>query len=140
MDLGAALDFVRPRHHAVLATQKRDGRPQLSNITYHVGADGVIRISVTDARAKTANVRRDNRVSLHVTQADFFAYVVVEAEADLSTVAAAPDDATVEELIGYYRSIAGEHPDWDDYRRVMVAERRLVLRLRPTRAYGMLTA
>ncbi|MGH9134110.1 MAG: PPOX class F420-dependent oxidoreductase, partial [Ilumatobacteraceae bacterium] len=115
-----------------------DGRPQLSNITYHFGDDGVVRISVTDGRAKTHNIRRDSRVSLYVTQDDFWAYVVVEADAELSAVAAAPDDATVGELVDYYRAIAGEHPDWDDYRRVMVAEGRLVLRLRPTSAYGML--
>jgi PPOX class probable F420-dependent enzyme len=112
----------------------------LSNITYSLGADGVVRISVTDGRAKTANIRRDSRVSLHVSQEDFWAYVVVEADAELSPVSAAPDDATVDELVEYYRAAAGEHPDWDEYRRVMVAEGRLVLRLRPTRAYGMLGA
>lgn len=138
MNLDAALDFIRPRQNGVLATQKRDGRPQLSNITYSLGADGVVRISVTDGRAKTANVRRDNRVSLHVSQEDFWAYVVVEADAELSPVSAAPDDATVDELVEYYRAAAGEHPDWDEYRSVMVSESRLVVRLRPTRAYGML--
>ncbi len=138
MDLGAALDFIRSRQHGVLTTLKRDGRPQLSNITYHLGDDGAARISITDGRAKTANVRRDPRVSLYVSQEDFWAYVVVEADAELSPVAAAPDDATVDELVAYYRAIAGEHPDWDEYRSVMVSEGRLVLRLRPTRAYGML--
>ena len=140
MDLDAALDFIRSRQNGVLATLKRDGRPQLSNITYSLGADGVVRISVTDGRAKTANVRRDSRVSLHVSQEDFWAYVVVEADAELSPVSAAPDDATVDELVEYYRAAAGEHPDWDDYRRVMVSEGRLVVRLRPSRAYGMLGA
>jgi PPOX class probable F420-dependent enzyme len=138
MEIGAALDFIRSRQNGVLATQKRDGRPQLSNITYSLGADGVVRISVTDGRAKTANIRRDNRVSLHVSQEDFWAYVVVEADAELSPVSAAPDDATVDELVEYYRAAAGEHPDWDEYRSVMVSEGRLVVRLRPTRAYGML--
>ena len=138
MELDAALDFIRSRRNGVLATQKRDGRPQLSNITYHLGDDGIVRISVTDGRAKTTNIRRDNRVSLHVTQDDFWAYVVVEGDAELSPVASAPDDATVEELVEYYRSLAGEHPDWDDYRRVMVSDRRLIVRLRPSRAYGML--
>ena len=138
MELDAALDFIRPRQNGVLTTIKRDGRPQLSNITYHLGDDSLVRISVTDGRAKTTNLRRDNRVSLHVSQEDFWAYVVVEADAELSPVSATPDDATVEELVEYYRSLAGEHPDWDDYRRVMVSDRRLVVRLRPTRAYGML--
>ena len=138
MELDAALDFIRSRQNGVLTTLKRDGRPQLSNITYHLGDDGVVRISVTDGRAKTTNIRRDNRVSLYVTQEDFWAYVVVEADAELSPVSAAPDDATVDELVEYYRAAAGEHPDWDDYRSVMVSDRRLVVRLRPTRAYGML--
>jgi PPOX class probable F420-dependent enzyme len=138
MELDAALDFIRSRQHGVLTTLKRDGRPQLSNITYKLGDDGVVRISVTDGRAKTANARRDNRVSLYVTQEDFWAYVVVEADAELSPVSAAPDDATVDELVDYYRAAAGEHPDWDEYRSVMVSEGRLVLRLRPTHAYGML--
>jgi PPOX class probable F420-dependent enzyme len=138
MELDAALDFIRHRRNGVLATQKRDGRPQLSNITYQVGDDGVVRISITDGRAKSANIRRDNRVSLYVSREDFWAYVVVEADAELSPVSAATDDATVDELVDYYRALAGEHPDWDDYRRVMVSDRRLVVRLRPTRAYGML--
>ncbi|HWM21773.1 MAG TPA: PPOX class F420-dependent oxidoreductase [Ilumatobacteraceae bacterium] len=138
MELDAALDFIRSRQNGVLTTQKRDGRPQLSNITYSFGGDGIVRISVTDGRAKTANIRRDNRVSLYVSQEDFWAYVVVEADAEVSPVSASPDDATVDELVEYYRAAAGEHPNWDEYRSVMVSEGRLVLRLRPTRAYGML--
>ena len=123
----------------MLTSQKRDGRPQLSNIAYHLGEDGIIRISVTDGRAKTANLRRDPRASLHVTRPDFWAYAVIEARTEVTPVAAAPDDATVDELVAYYRAVAGEHPDWDDYRRTMVADRRLILRLHPERAYGMLT-
>jgi PPOX class probable F420-dependent enzyme len=138
MELDTALDFIRSRQNGVLTTQKRDGRPQLSNITFSLGDDGVVRISVTDGRAKTANIRRDNRVSLYVSREDFWAYVVIEADAELSPVSSAPDDATVDELVDYYRAAAGEHPDWDEYRRVMVSEGRRVVRLRPTRAYGML--
>jgi PPOX class probable F420-dependent enzyme len=138
MELDTALDFVRSRQNGVLTTQKRDGRPQLSNITFSLGDDGIVRISVTDGRAKTANIRRDNRVSLYVSQEDFWAYVVIEGDAELSPVASAPDDATVDELVDYYRAAAGEHPDWDEYRSVMVSEGRRVVRLRPTRAYGML--
>jgi PPOX class probable F420-dependent enzyme len=138
MELDTALDFIRSRQNGVLTTQKRDGRPQLSNITFSLGDDGVVRISVTDGRAKTANIRRDNRVSLYVSQEDFWAYVVIEADAELSPVSSAPDDATVDELVDYYRAAAGEHPDWDEYRSVMVSEGRRVVRLRPTRAYGML--
>ena len=139
MDLATALEFVADRHHGVLTTLKSDGRPQLSNILYQVGDDGVIRISVTDGRAKTANLRRDPRASLHVTRDDFYAYVVVEARPSCRRWRAAPDDPTVDELVENYRSVAGEHPDWDDYRRAMVADRRLIVRLHPERAYGMLT-
>jgi PPOX class probable F420-dependent enzyme len=138
MDLTDAIEFARSRQQGVLVTIKRDGRPQLSNITYSVGDDGVIRISVTASRAKTANARRDERVALHVTRDDFYAYAVIEGRAEVTPVASDPHDATVEELIEYYRAAAGEHPDWDDYRRVMVADGRLVLRIHPERAYGML--
>ena len=102
-----------------------------------MGDDGLVRISITADRAKYRNLVRDPRASLHVTADDFWSYVVLEGEADLAPVAAAPDDATVEELIDLYRSVNGEHPDWDDYRAAMVADRRAVLRLRPTHAYGM---
>jgi PPOX class probable F420-dependent enzyme len=139
MELSEALDFVRPRHHGVLTTQKRDGRPQLSNIAYATGDDDIIRISVTDDRAKTNNLRRDPRASLHVTPKDtFYAYCVIDADVELMPVAAEPDDATVDALVEYYRAVQGEHDDWADYRRAMVADRRLVLLLRPTHAYGML--
>ena len=137
MELADAIAFIADHRQGVLVTQKADGRPQLSNITYAL-IDGVVVISVTDARAKTKNLRRDARASLHVTRQDFYAYVVLEGEAELSPVAAAPDDATVEALVAHYRLIVGEHPDWDDFRRTMVADRRLVVRLAPTRAYGML--
>jgi PPOX class probable F420-dependent enzyme len=138
MELADALAFAADRHHGVVVTLKRDGRPQLSNIMHHVGDDGVIRISVTEGRAKTANVRRDDRVALHVTRDDFYAYAVIEGRGERTPTAERPDDATVEELVEQYRAMAGEHPDWDDFRRAMVADRRLVLRLHPERAYGML--
>ena len=137
MELNDALDFVRARNQGVLVTVKRDGRPQLSNIAYKLGDDGVVRISVTDSRAKTTNARRDPRVSLHVTRDDFYAYAVVEGRAELTPVATDPSDATVDELVEYYRALRGEHPDWDDYRRSMVADGRLILRLYPEHAYGM---
>jgi PPOX class probable F420-dependent enzyme len=138
MELHDALAFARTRDQGVLVTTKRDGRPQLSNITYSLGDDGVVRISVTASRAKTANARRDPRVSLYVTRDDFYAYAVIEGRAEVTPVATDPRDETVEELIEYYRTAAGEHPDWDEYRRVMVADGRLVLRIHPERAYGML--
>jgi PPOX class probable F420-dependent enzyme len=137
MELAQALEYVRERSQGVLVTLKRDGRPQLSNITYWVTDDGSIRISITDGRAKARNLERDPRASLHVTAADFWSYCVLECDASLSPVATDPNDATVEALVDYYRALSGEHPDWDDYRRVMVSDRRMMLTLTPTRAYGM---
>jgi PPOX class probable F420-dependent enzyme len=139
MEVDEALGFIRERHQGVLTTQRRDGRPQLSNVTYVTGDDGVIRVSVTDSRAKTKNLRRDPRASLHVAQSDFWAYAVVDCGVELMPVAADPHDATVDALVDYYRSVMGEHGDWDDYRRAMVADGRLLLLLTPTHAYGMLS-
>ena len=137
MDLARALELASGQRLGVLTTLKADGRPQLSNISYAVGPDGAVRISVTDDRAKTRNLRRDPRASLYVGREDGWAYLVLEGTADLGAVASAPDDEATEELVALYRQLQGEHPDWDDYRRAMVADRRLVLRLRPERAYGM---
>jgi PPOX class probable F420-dependent enzyme len=137
MDLDIALDYARANTRAVLITLKANGRPQSSNVIQWTGDDGVVRVSVTDTRAKVRNLRRDPRVSIHVTADDFWSYAVLEGDAELTPVAAAPDDATVAELVDYYRALNGEHPDWDDYRRAMVADQRLVLRLRPARAYGI---
>jgi PPOX class probable F420-dependent enzyme len=140
MDLGSALDFARSRRNGVLTTLRRDGRPQLSNIVYAIDAAGLIRISVTAARAKTKNAARDPRTSLHVSREDFWAYVVLDGDASLTPVAADPDDATVDALVDLYRSLAGEHDNWVEYRAAMVADRRLVLTITPTHAYGMLGA
>lgn len=138
MDLDAALDFARSTPKGVLVTLKRDGRPQLSNITHTVGDDGLIRVSVTEDRAKTANARRDPRIALHVTSDDFWSWVVVEGTAELTAPTTEPGDDVGRELAAAYRAVAGEHPDWDEYFAAMVDERRLVLRLHPQRAYGQL--
>jgi PPOX class probable F420-dependent enzyme len=136
MDLADALAFAGASHDGVLVTLKRDGRPQLSNISYAV-VDGAIGISITDDRAKTRNLRRDPRASLYVTSADFWSYVVLEGEAELTPVSASPDDATVEQLITLFRAVQGkEHPDWDDYRAAMVRDKRLIAWVRPTHTYG----
>lgn len=133
----ALLKLVAAEKGGVLATLKRDGRPQLSNVNHAYYADqGVIKVSLTDDRAKTKNLRRDPRASYHVTSDDRWAWTVAEGVADLSPVAADPHDATVEELVQLYRDVRGEHPDWADYRRAMVRDRRVVLRLRVERAYG----
>jgi PPOX class probable F420-dependent enzyme len=122
----------------VLATIKRDGRPQLSNVSYWFDKQNLaIQASITEERAKTRNLRRDPRASIHVTSDDGWAYAVAEGEATLTPPAAAPDDETVEALIGLYRNIAGEHPDWDDYRRAMVDERRVLLTIPVAHVYGM---
>jgi PPOX class probable F420-dependent enzyme len=136
---GRLLDFVAQHRRAVIATIKSDGRPHLSNIFY--GYDrpaGLIRISVTADRAKTRNLQADPRATLHVTSADFWTWIAVEGTAELSPVAADPHDATVEELVGHYRALNGEHEDWDAYRAAMVADRRLVVRLRPEHTYGQI--
>lgn len=119
-----------------LVTLKRDGRPQLSNITYLYDGER-IRISLTDDRAKTRNLRRDPRASLYVNGPRGRSYVVVEGKAELTPVAADEHDEVVEKLVAYYRDAAGEHPDWDDYRRAMVADGRLLFTMTIDHAYGM---
>ncbi|MGW3094580.1 PPOX class F420-dependent oxidoreductase [Streptomyces sp. NPDC001102] len=132
------LHLLSDHRGGVLVTLKRDGRPQLSNVSHHYDPDErIIRISVTDDRAKTRNMRRDPRVSYHVSTPDRRAYTVVEGTAELSPVAKDPHDDTVEELIRLYRDVLGEHPDWDDYRAAMVRDGRLVVRLKVERAYGI---
>lgn len=122
----------------VLATIKKDGRPQLSNVQYYFDPRSlVVQISVTEPRAKTRNLRRDPRASLLVDSDDGWAYAVAEGDAQLTPPAAAPDDDTVEALITLYRNIAGEHPDWDDYRQAMVTDRRVLLTLPIHHLYGM---
>jgi PPOX class probable F420-dependent enzyme len=133
------LAFAAEHRWGVLATVKRDGRPQLSNVGYAFDvAEGLLRVSVTADRAKTRNLERDPRVTLHVASRDFWTWVAVEGTAELTPVAADPHDATVEELITYYRGVSGEHDNWDEYRAAMVADRRLVVRFRPEHAYGQL--
>ena len=118
-------------------TLRRDGRPQLSVVDYTFDpATRVIRFSTTDDRAKTRNLRRDPRASFYILAADGWSYTVADGTASLTPVASGTGDATVEELIEMYRLIAGEHPDWDDYRRAMVADHRLVVRIQVDRVYG----
>lgn len=123
-----ARDFVADRHWGVLTTLKAsDGRPQLSNVAYAVLGDE-IRVSLTDSRAKTANLRRDPRVSLHVTSDDFWTYVVVEGTARLSPVAAEPGDETCRRLLELYEAVSDKpHDDPDEFHAAMVDEGRLEL-------------
>ena len=138
MDETALLDLIADRKFGTLVTLKRDGRPQLSNVLHAWDAETrTLRISVTDSRAMVANVRRDARVSYHVSSPAGWSYAVAEGEAELGPVTEAPGDAASDELVDLYRTLAGECGDWDDYRRAMVAERRLVLRLPVRRVYGL---
>lgn len=134
-----ARTFVADHHWGVLVTLKwSDGRPQLSNVAYAL-IDGEVRVSVTDTRAKTANLRRDRRVCLHVTSDDFWTYVVVEGTARLSPIAAEPGDETCRRLLELYEAISDKpHDDPDEFHAAMVDESRLELsfdleRLYPTR-------
>jgi PPOX class probable F420-dependent enzyme len=130
---------LRDSRLGVLVTLKKDGRPQLSNVSYIYDPDtNLIRISVTDGRAKTRNIRRDPRVSFYVASADGNTYVVAEGTATLTAVAADPHDAVVDELVEHFRSVRGsEHPDWDEFRTAMVGEKRLLVRLPVDRTYGL---
>jgi PPOX class probable F420-dependent enzyme len=121
----------------VLATIRRNGRPQLSNVDFCYDAgSSLVRVSTTADRAKVANLRRDPRVSLYVPSDGLASYAVAEGEASLSDVAERIDDAAVEELVEVYRLVQGEHPDWADYRRAMVEDGRVVIRVRVDRFYG----
>jgi PPOX class probable F420-dependent enzyme len=139
MDLDQALAAARATHQSVLTTLRRDGRPQLSNVLHATRDDGVIIVSTTTDRAKYHNLRREPWAALKVDGTSFWSYAVIEGEVSLSEEAADPHDATVDELVDYYRAISGEHSDWEDYRRAMVEEHRVVARLTPTRAYGALS-
>jgi PPOX class probable F420-dependent enzyme len=127
------------RNIGALATIKRDGRPQLSTVQFTLDeATSTARISVVDGRAKVHNLRRDPRASIFVDSPDGWTYAVLEGTVDLSPVAVATDDETVDELVELFRAIRGEdHPRWQDYRASMVAERRLVARMHVDHAYGL---
>ena len=129
-------DVIKAGNLGTVATIKKDGRPQLSDVSY-LATGRLVRFSTRTTLAKVHNLRRDARVSMKVTAPDGYGYAVVEGTAELSPVAWALDDAVVEELIEIYRTIRGEeHPDWDDYRRAMVADGRLVVRIRAEHLYG----
>jgi PPOX class probable F420-dependent enzyme len=121
----------------VLATIKSDGLPQLSPVTPYYDQDaGVIYVSITEGRAKTANLRRDPRAALEVTSSDGWAWATAEGTVTLTGPGIDPHGPEVEALVGYYRSAAGEHPDWDEYRSVMVSDRRVLMALTVDHVYG----
>src|SRR3977135_652587 len=121
----------------VLATIKSNGLPQLSPVTPFYDEDaGVIYVSMTEGRAKTANLRRDPRASLEVTSSDGWAWATAEGTVTLTGPGTDPHGPEVDALVAYYRSAAGEHPDWDEYRAVMVWDRRVLMGMRGDRVYG----
>ncbi len=138
MELQTALDWAGERSHAVLITIRRDGRPQSSDISYRL-VDGVFEISLTDGRAKTANLRRDNRSVLHLTEISAWSYLSFDGTVELSATTTATDDATADALVEYYRAVAGQdHPDWAEYRQAMVDEGRLIARFTPASVVGQI--
>jgi PPOX class probable F420-dependent enzyme len=129
VDLDQLLEFIRPRHHMVLITRRRDGSPQASPVTAGVDAQGRIVISTYPERAKTANARRDPQVSVLVLSDDFDgAWVQVDGTCEVLDL---PD--ALEPLVDYFRAISGEHPDWEEYGEAMAAQGKSLLRVTPTR-------
>jgi len=130
VDIARALDFIREHHRAVMLTSRRDGAPQLSPIVCAVDADGLVAVSTRETARKTVNLRRDPRVSLCVMSDGFYGdWIQVDGTAEVVSL---PD--AMEHLVEYYRTVSGEHPDWDDYRAAMVRDRRVIVRITPERA------
>lgn len=129
VDLTELLDFVRPRHNFVLITRRQDGSPQASPVSGGVDESGRLVISTYPERAKTRNARRDPSVSVLVLSDDFGgAWVQVDGQCEVLDIPEA-----IEPLVEYFRCIAGEHPDWDEYRQAMVDQGKSLLRITPTR-------
>jgi PPOX class probable F420-dependent enzyme len=125
-----ARDFLRDNHRAVMSTFRADGRPQLSPVGATVDADGRVIVSTREPAMKVRNLRRDPRVSLVVMNDQFYGdWAQVEGTAEIVS-----QPEALELLVDYYRRIAGEHPDWDDYRQAMVQERRVLVRFEIERA------
>lgn len=121
----------------VLATIKANGLPQLSPVTPYFDQEaGVIYVSITEGRAKTTNLRRDPRAAFEVTSPDGWAWATAEGNVTLIGPGTDPHGPEVEALVDYYRSAAGEHPDWDEYRSVMVSDRRVLMVLNIEHVYG----
>ncbi|GAA4821140.1 PPOX class F420-dependent oxidoreductase [Streptomyces ziwulingensis] len=129
VDLAELLDFVRPRHRALLLTRRADGGPQASPLTCGVDDAGRIVVSTYPERAKTRNAKRDTRVALVVLSDEWNGpWVQIDGTAEVIDV---PD--SVEPLVEYFRNISGEHPDWDEYRQAMLAQGKSIIRVTPER-------
>ncbi|XVV15665.1 PPOX class F420-dependent oxidoreductase [Actinoplanes sp. CA-131856] len=121
----------------VLATIKANGLPQLSPVTPYYDREAErVYVSITDSRAKTANLRRDPRAALEVTRGDGWAWATAEGEVELIGPGTDPHGPEVDALVDYYRKAAGEHPDWDEYRSVMVSDKRVLMVLKVAHVYG----
>jgi PPOX class probable F420-dependent enzyme len=129
VDLDGLLDFVRPRHRALLITRRADGGPQASPVTCGVDAQGRVVVSTYPERAKARNAARDARASVVVLSEDFDGpWVQIDGDAEVID-----GEAAVEPLVEYFRVISGEHPDWDEYRGAMRRQGKALLRLTPRR-------
>lgn len=126
-----AVDVIRRQHHGVLATTRADGGVQLSPVLIGVDDDGTVVISTRETAMKARNLERHPHAAVCVFPDTFFGGDWVQVEGPV-TVEHLPD--AMEGLVRYYRNVAGEHPDWDDYRRAMVTERRVLVRIKPERA------
>jgi PPOX class probable F420-dependent enzyme len=130
VEIARALDFVRGQWDAVMLTYRADGRPQMSPVTCAVDADDLVVVSTRETAMKAKNLRRDPRVSLCVVSRGFYGdWVQIDGRAEIVSL---PD--AMEPLVDYYRTLRGEHPDWDDYRAAMTREHRCVVRITPERA------
>jgi PPOX class probable F420-dependent enzyme len=135
----ALLALVGDRGRGVLATIRADGRPQMSTVDYAFDPSArVVRLSTTSSRAKVRNLLRDPRAGFHVAAPGGDAYAVLECSAAVSAPAVRPDDAVADQLVEVYRAIRGDHPDWTEYRAVMVDDARVVVSLAVERLYGWL--
>jgi PPOX class probable F420-dependent enzyme len=125
VDVDEAREFVRDNHNAVLATRRRDGSPQLSPVTIGVDDAGRVVVSTRETAMKVRNLRRDPAASLCVLSDGFYGkWLQIEGTAEIVSLPEA-----MEHLVAYYRSLRGEHPDWDDYRAAMERERRVMVRI-----------
>jgi len=117
--------FIGPRHHGVLLTTRRDGRPQASLVTMGLDGEGCIVVSSYPERAKVHNIYRNPAASMVVMSDDFSGeWVQVDGSAEIIDL---PD--AVEGLVEYFRVISGEHPDWDEYRQAMMDQGKCLIRL-----------
>lgn len=138
MELSTALDWAGERKHAALITLRKDGRAQSSDIVYVID-DGVFVISLTNGRAKTKNMVRDNRVVLHLSSPEEWSYLSFDGTVELSAATTSVDDATNDALVSYYEAISGgPHPNWDEYRAAMVEEGRLLAYFTPGSVVGQI--